>query len=319
MSRIHEMPAAAAVANSAPSGGLIIASDGTTDADGAVRVGLALAHRDRVKVELVSVVEPIPVVAADGVALPDIDYLMGIACESRSDDLVAQRDRTHPGVKDWPFSVDVGPRAETIVARADRAGASLIVLGLGTHGVGARIRQRETALRVIRTATRPVLAVPRYGWGVPRTALAAIDFTPSSVHAAKVALDLLDDDGSLYLAHVTSRVPIPQGDSREWSEITTGSVLPKLEALARHLAPRPGINVEFALLHGEPAHELLAFARQSQVDMIATGTHGRSAIARLMLGSVSTKLIRAAHCWVLVAPPQPETKPPPVATDVPND
>src|SRR4029453_3024551 len=215
-----------------------------------------------------------------------------LARESRGTSLLSQRDRTHPGIHEWPYTVDVGSRAETIVARAARLDASLIVLGLGQHGVNARLRQRETAVRVIRAATKPVLAVPRDAWGVPHSMLAAIDFTASSEHAAKAALELLDADGTLYLAYVTPRVPIPHGDSRPWEEITTNAVVPQLEAVARRLAPSPGIQIEYVLLYGEPAHELLAFARQSDVDLISAGTHGRSALGRMMLGSVSTKLIR---------------------------
>jgi nucleotide-binding universal stress UspA family protein len=58
------------------------------------------------------------------------------------------------------------------------------------------------------------------------------------------------------------------------------------------------------LLHGEPGDELVAFAEQHHIDMIATGAHGRSAMGRLALGSVSTKVVRAARCAVLVAPPR---------------
>jgi nucleotide-binding universal stress UspA family protein len=166
---------------------------------------------------------------------------------------------------------------------------------------------RETALRVIRTAGRPVLALPSDAWGVPHRALVGMDFTASSEHAARAALDLLAGEGTLYIAHVTPRVAIPQGDSRTWDEITTGAVIPKLEAVVRRLDPSPGVRVEHVLLHGEPAHELTAFAEQLRIDMIAAGAHGRSALGRLMLGSVSTKLVRTAKSWVLVAPPRFDT------------
>jgi nucleotide-binding universal stress UspA family protein len=118
-------------------------------------------------------------------------------------------------------------------------------------------------------------------------------------------VDLLGGEGTLYLAHVTPRVPIPQGDPRTWGEITTSAVVPKLEAIARHLGASPAIRVEYVLLHGDPARELLSFADQLDIDLIAAGTHGRSAFGRLMLGSVSTKLIRLARRMVMVAPPRP--------------
>jgi len=138
---------------------------------------------------------------------------------------------------------------------------------------------------------------------VPHSALVAVDFTASSEHAARAALDLLGQDGTLYVAHVTPRLAIPQGDARSWDEIRNGAVTPKLEEVVQRLEPSPGTRIEYVHLHGDPAHELIAFAEETHVDLIAAGTHGRSALERVMLGSVSTKLVRTAKCWVLVAPP----------------
>jgi nucleotide-binding universal stress UspA family protein len=285
------------------SGGLVVATDGTRDSDGAVRVGLALARRDGVKADVFSVVEAPPFVALDGTPVPDLERLVEIAVEERGITLLAQRDRTHPGMHDWPYELVVGPRVETIVDRARATGASFILLGLGAHGLGARLSQRETALRVIRAAGLPVLALPSDAWGVPHSALVAVDFTASSEHAARAALDLLGQDGTLYVAHVTPRLAIPQGDARSWDEIRNGAVTPKLEEVVQRLEPSPGTRIEYVHLHGDPAHELIAFAEETHVDLIAAGTHGRSALERVMLGSVSTKLVRTAKCWVLVAPP----------------
>lgn len=287
-------------------GRLLVASDGSRDSDGAVRVGRALSNRDNVPMTLLSVVEPLPVYDADGITAVDVDRLTAITRESREAAMGAQHDRTHPGIQEWPYTIEVGERVETILARARRERASLILVGLGAHGVTARIFRRETALRLIRSSTTPVLAVPTYGWGVPHSALVAIDFTESSEDAARAALELLGGEGTLYLAHVTPRVPIPQGDSRTWEEVMTSGVVPRLEAVAQRLGPPPGVQVEYVTLHGEPAAELLAFAEQFKVDLIAAGAHGRSALGRLMLGSVSSKLVRTAQCSVLVAPPQHE-------------
>ena len=300
------------------SGGLVVATDGTRDSDGAVRVGLALARRDGVKADVFSVVEAPSIVDLDGTPVPDLEQLVEIAVDERGSMLLAQRDRTHPGIPEWPYELAVGPRVETIVDRARAAGASFILLGLGAHGLGARLSQRETALRVIRAAGLPVLALPSDAWGVPHSALVAVDFTASSEHAARAALELLGDDGTLYIAHVTARLPIPQGDSRTWSEITKGAVIPKLEQVVQRLDPSPGMRVEYVLLHGDPAHELVAFAEETHVDLIAAGTHGRSALGRLVLGSVSTKLVRTAKCWVLVAPPHRDA-PNPDDREAPND
>jgi nucleotide-binding universal stress UspA family protein len=296
MSRTSEVAAPATI-------DLLIATDGTRDADGAVRVGRALALRDGAAAELVSVVEPFPLHAgAEGTPLPDVHQLTTLMAESRAAALLEQRDRTHPGIHDWPFEIDVGPRAEMIAANAERKGASLILMGLGEHGVTARLMQRETALQVMRAASVPVLALPRDAWGIPHSAVVAIDFTASSERAAAAALDLLGGEGTLYVAHVLPRTMIPHAEPPAWEDETTAGTLKRLEAVVRRLDPPHGVHVEYVLLHGDPAHELLAFAEETNADLVAAGAHGRSALGRLLMGSVSTRLVRTAECWVLVAP-----------------
>lgn len=283
---------------------IVIATDGTPQSDGAVRVGRALAQRDGFSADLLSVVEPMSVFPNEAMVMPDVQQLNHLAREGRAETLLRQRDRTHPGIRDWPFDLEAGPRVETIVARAERADAALILLGIGAHGVGARLMQRETAIRVMRAARCPVLALPSDAWGVPHSAIVAVDFTESSDHAAMNALSLLGHRGTLYLVHILPRVVIPQGDPRPFDQVTgTDGTLARLQALESRLAPPPGVRVEHVMLHGDPAHELVTFAGQHRVDLIAAGTHGKSAIERLVLGSVSTSLIRTAPCWVLVAPP----------------
>ena len=304
MPRNSELETTKTVMSASPRGGILVATDGSRDSDGSVRVGLALARRDDRPVTLLSVVEPLPVYEIDAIAAVDVEQLTMVTRESREVALHAQHLRTHPGIPDWPYKIDVGGRVDTIVTAAERNGASLIVLGLGEHGVAARLFRRETALRVIRSATIPVLAVPMHGWGVPHSAVAAIDFTQSSEDATRTAIELLAGEGTLYLAHVTPRVPIPQGDPRTWEEITSEGILPKLEAVAKRLDIPPSVQVEYVTLHGEPAHELTTFAEELKVDLIAAGAHGRTTFGRLVLGSVSAKLVRTADCWVLVAPPR---------------
>ena len=303
MSRTIEIELVASTLADEPLGGAIaVATDGTHDADGAVRLGVELARRDGVAVALLSVVEPMPFADLEGSTAADSERLIRLAIEEREGELTAQRARTFPGDRPWPRAIHVGNRVEEIVKYAGHHDASLIVLGLGSHGVFARLLHRETALRVMRTAAIPVLAVPGGAVKVPRSAVVAIDFTPASEDAARAALDVLGGHGTLYFAHATPRIVIPQGDSRPWGESGVGDVLGRLEAIARRLDIPGEVQVEFVSLHGEPADELVAFAEQQRADMIATGAHGRSAIGRLVLGSVSTKVVRSARCAVLVTP-----------------
>ena len=303
MSRTIEIELFASISTGSPLGGEIaVATDGTHDSDGAVRLGVALARRDRVGAAFLSVVEPMAFAEHDGSTPEDAERLTRLAIEAREGELSAQRSRTFPEQGPWPYAIHVGNRVDEIVNYTQHHAASLIVLGLGSHGVLARLLHRETAVRVIRAAQVPVLAVPSDAVELPRSAIVALDFSTASEDAVRAALDVLGEHGTLYLAHVTPRIPIPQGDSRPWGDPAVGDVLARLEAVARRLVTPSGVQVEFVSLHGEPADEVVAFAEQHRIAMITTGAHGRSAIGRLVLGSVSTKVVRSAHCAVLVAP-----------------
>jgi hypothetical protein len=64
----------------------------------------------------------------------------------------------------------------------------------------------------------------------------------------------------------------------------------------------PGIAVQRILLQGDPATELLAFAASVNADLIATGSHGHGFVARMLVGSVTTRILRCATCNVLAVP-----------------
>lgn len=53
------------------------------------------------------------------------------------------------------------------------------------------------------------------------------------------------------------------------------------------------------LLHGNPAREITRAAAEEQSDLIIVGTHGRGAVAHLLLGSVAERVVRMAPCPVL--------------------
>src|SRR6185295_18995083 len=98
-----------------------------------------------------------------------------------------------------------GDPAATIARVAHEANASLIVAGLGRHRVVDRLFGDETALRLVRLAGVPVLAVAA-GWDhAPRRVVVAVDFCETSLRAARLALDLAAPDSVIYLVHVAPR------------------------------------------------------------------------------------------------------------------
>jgi nucleotide-binding universal stress UspA family protein len=61
-------------------------------------------------------------------------------------------------------------------------------------------------------------------------------------------------------------------------------------------------GIENARVHvviGDPAHEIIRLAERAGIDLIVMGTHGRTGLTHLLLGSVSEKVLRRAPCAVL--------------------
>ena len=61
----------------------------------------------------------------------------------------------------------------------------------------------------------------------------------------------------------------------------------------------PDIPVHHVLLEGDPASEIVRFAADAAMDLIVMGTHGRTGMERLLVGSVTERVMREANCSVL--------------------
>jgi nucleotide-binding universal stress UspA family protein len=72
-----------------------------------------------------------------------------------------------------------------------------------------------------------------------------------------------------------------------------------LQATARELEDQ-GYTVEMEVRFGDPAEEIISFARDEHVDLIAIGTHGRTGLRRVALGSVTAEVLRTTTVPVLV-------------------
>ena len=65
-----------------------------------------------------------------------------------------------------------------------------------------------------------------------------------------------------------------------------------------------GLKVRSELLEGDPANEILDYAANNPVDLIAMGSHGRSGISRWAYGSVASKVLRGISTPILVVTPK---------------
>lgn len=132
--------------------------------------------------------------------------------------------------------------------------------------------------------------------------LVPTDGSSTSEHALKVALDVAATMGSsvtgLYVMDSSAYAAFP-GDL-EWESIRQMLERESEEALAevRELCEDQGTTCKAMVREGHPAEEIIEASRDH--DLVVMGTHGRSGLEHLLMGSVTEKVIRHAPVPVLV-------------------
>jgi nucleotide-binding universal stress UspA family protein len=136
--------------------------------------------------------------------------------------------------------------------------------------------------------------------------LVPIDFSEYANQALEYAINLAGKlDACVTLLHVIQSVPLGGVDMGVTLPYTylqdlEAEVMQSMEAcLARVTAA--GLEGEIVVVHGVPFHEIVEMAKKQKADLIIIGTHGRTGLQHMLLGSVAEKVVRLAPCPVLVA------------------
>jgi nucleotide-binding universal stress UspA family protein len=133
-----------------------------------------------------------------------------------------------------------------------------------------------------------------------RTILHPTDFYTSSDYAFRLACALASDhQARLVPLHVVTSSPVAMPTEVMTDERFDSYTQHLWTALQRLRAPDARVPVEHRLAVGDPATEILKLAAEIRADLIVMGTHGRSGLGRLLLGSVAEGVLREAPCPVL--------------------
>lgn len=139
-----------------------------------------------------------------------------------------------------------------------------------------------------------------------RTILHPTDFSPHSDYAFRLACSLARDYGAkLVLLHV-AQPPMAFAGEGVLIQPPEFDPEPLREQLQQMKPMDPMIRTEHRLVQGDPIPEILEIAEESKVDLIVLGTHGRSGLGRLLMGSVAEQIVRQATCPVLTVKTQLE-------------
>lgn len=292
---------------------ILVPLDGSRFGEAALPAALGLASAIPARLELVSVYDHEPLVSEWPLGAPQVQEWFERYLDDLCDRIASVTDATISS------KVISGPVATRLEEWSKRSGVDLIVMA--THGRGpvSRAWLGSVADHVVRHVTIPVLlirpaddseidlgAAPRFDRilialdGSAR-AEASLDWATRIGRAFQAAYILVRSvpphyAPSPYLPHVIEETQ----RALETESQEAASYLAQVERRLR----TSGLHVETEVLVGtQPPSAILTAAEEFGANLIAIGTHGRGGLAKLMLGSVADKVVRAASAPVLVIRP----------------
>lgn len=232
-----------------------------------------------------------------------------IAIERQAANAVEQRVTEVTGRAPDAFEVNIttGAADAELLRVAEEVGATLIVTGSrGLTGI-RRLLLGNVAERVVRYAHCPVLVARQHE--PTNRVLAPTDLSEHATPGVNLAGQIALLRGSQFVVmHSLDIVPRPAfGFTVPFGGLP---VIPPPEVVAQArtgaeevlagMLDRLGVKGERRVIDGDAATTIIQTADQMGADLVVVSTHGRTGLARMALGSVAEKVVRGAHCSVLV-------------------
>ena len=288
---------------------ILVAADFSGPSRAAFRAACAMADSEQSRVIVLNVTESTPYQGM-GVPVGEMGVPMPLPVESTPEEVEEVRERlraAYPstrGVKPERRVCDGRP-AEEILRAAKANGADLIVMG--THGRTGlhRLLVGSVAEAVLQRSACPVLTLHAPEDGLPASqsihvVLHPTDLSERAEAALRVAAGMArDHDAELVILYVAPMAAIYGGTFPGVPidpEISRLAIEDRLRELGHACG---GVSVQCNVREGDAAEEILRVQKEAQADMIVMGTHGRTGMGRLLMGSVAEAVLRRARCPVL--------------------
>jgi nucleotide-binding universal stress UspA family protein len=281
---------------------LLLPTNGSEFSEGAIREAINISKACSSKLYAMSVVETNPEYEA---LAPNLVEKAELAIKEHLDSVRSRASKE--GVDCETIVRRAEDPYQPIVEEASQRGVGMIVMGRrGRKGLKRLMMGSQTA-KVIGHAACNVLVVPREATTEFKRILTATDGSKYSEKAAAEAIGIAKRSGALLIAVsvVTSEMisPFDIVHSEMQKDLIAGKELKAAEENIKNIkeaAEKEGIRIEGIILAGKPYEAILETAKEKLVDLIVVGSHGRTGIEKLIMGSVTERVIVLSPCPVLV-------------------
>lgn len=201
-----------------------------------------------------------------------------------------RRDLEGLGIRATMVAVRSRDEVGAIGEMAARHEVGLVITGVARNETLGRFLLGSTVKRLARSLNRPLLVVRNRGRGAYRRVVVASDFSDSSRFALETALRLFPGK-EVVLFHAYEAPMSGLSDHPSESPISRESKNSECKAFLDACELPPGAVVRCVIEMGGVENCLAAYVREHDVDLVAIGTHGRSGLKGIMLGSTASRLL----------------------------
>ena len=134
----------------------------------------------------------------------------------------------------------------------------------------------------------------------PQKTVVPIDFSELSIQALDRALEIADPSGEVHVIHVLAALSVMEPGLIYGTESDDERVAAANKHLDETLKDAKYASVIKNVVVGDAGHEIADYARESGAELIVIPSHGYGIIKHMLLGSVAERVVRLAHCPVLV-------------------
>ena len=137
-------------------------------------------------------------------------------------------------------------------------------------------------------------------WLPKNCVVVPIDFSDLSFDSLAVAIKMVDEPSHLHAVHVLPDLPVTE-PGVIWDTIDDAERIDHAnDALKQRMTEAGYDNLQTCVRIGDPGHEITQHASDVAAELIVIPSHGRSSLQHLLMGSVTERVVRMAHCPVLV-------------------
>lgn len=197
--------------------------------------------------------------------------------------------------------IEEGKPADVIQRIAEAEGCDLVVIGIARDELLGRFSLGRTVDALLRRVRAPLLVVKDRSRGPYRNIVVATDFSKSSRHALEAAARFFPGQKLTVFHAYDAPMAGIMADSvsyrREYRQVAERDYAAFLDKVDR---PAGWQTPDMLIEDGPPTSLLRDYARDKGVELVVLGTHGRSAIAEVFIGSVAKMITDEAPCDALI-------------------